>query len=65
MGALTEPSLQSLHSLKLKPFPLRLISTPAWLRMSDPLELELWMVVSHDVGAWDPNLGPLQEPHVL
>lgn len=25
----------------------------------DPLTLELWMVVSHRVGVWKPNLGPL------
>jgi hypothetical protein len=38
---------------------------PAWCpvmpeKVPDPLELELWIVVSHHVGA-RLNLGPLQE----
>lgn len=29
--------------------------------MSDPLELELWMVVSHYLSSWDLNLHPMQK----
>ena len=34
-------------------------------RVSDPLELELQLVVSHYVGAGKSNHGPLQEQSVL
>lgn len=35
-------------------------------RVLDPLELELWVVVSLPVGGcWKPNLGLLQEQHVF
>ena len=35
-------------------------------RVSDPLELELQMVVSgHVPGCWEPNFHPLQEQPVL
>lgn len=30
-------------------------------KVSDTLELELQMVVSHAWGCWQPNVGPLQE----
>jgi hypothetical protein len=34
-------------------------------RASDPLQLELKVVVSHRHGCCELNLGPLQEQHVL
>jgi len=33
--------------------------------VSKHLELELWMVVSHQYGNWDKNPGPVQEQQVL
>lgn len=35
------------------------------MRVLDPLELKLGIVLRHHIGAWGPNLGPLQEQYVL